>query len=399
MSAAPQPNLARRLARALLQPRFQVVMLIWVMVLVGLFYFPDPRGFGIDAHVYRNALENMLAGRPAYLVPDPEATAISSGRGIYFFPPPPAAILGGAVALLPFGVTLWFLVGAGAVGLAFMLMRRETASVIELRAAVGARAAALLPLLAWLLFQPALSAIVYGNLQSALLLGTVVFAVGVLRDRPWVVGIGLGISILLKPAPLLFLAPLVVARRWRDVGWTLAVAGVGGVVSLFVVGIQPWSDFVHALLTGADLVATQGYNMAPLAPLLPAMPQLVWVGLTGLGMAAAGLLPPRRMLVVAISILLLGWPVQWLSYATIALPAMALLLPDRRLRLAVAVAYILFQVYWRIAWLPATLILIAAAVRPDLVGRAQDVIWRLLVGPGGAAPPAPAAPPGPARPG
>ena len=399
MSVPNEPRLARRLARALLRPRFQVVMLIWVMALVGLFYFPDPGGFGIDAHVYRNALENMLAGRPAYLAPDPDATAISSGRGIYFFPPPPAAILGGAVARLPYGVGLWLIVGAIAVGLAFVLMRRETASVPEFRAAVGAGAAALLAPLAWLLFQPALQAVLYGNQQSVLLLFAVIFATGILRQRPRWVGVGLGLSILLKPAPVLFLAPLIVARRWRDVGWTLAVAGVGGALSLLVVGVVPWLDFVHAVLGGANLVATQGYDMAPLAPWFPAVPQLAWVGLTGLGMAAAGRLPPRAMVVVAIAVFLLGWPVQWLSYGTIALPAMALLLPDRRLRLVLATAYILFQVYWRIAWLPAALILIAAAVRPDLVGRAQDAIAGWLAGPSPSGSPARAAPPGPAAPG
>lgn len=384
---------------ALANPRFRVVMLLWASAIVVFLSFPDPGGFGIDAHVYRNGLENMLAGRPAYLVPDPEATAISSGRGIYFFPPPPAAILGGAIVALPFGIGLLTLFGTAAIGLAYALMRRETPTIPEFRTAVGRRAALVLPLLGWFAFEASLQAILYGNQQSVLLLFAVIFTIGILRERPRWVGVGLGLSILLKPAPVLFLAPLIVARRWRDVGWTLAVAGVGGALSLLVVGVGPWVDFVHAVLTGANLVATQGYNMAPLAAWFPAIPQLAWVGFTGAGMAAAGRLPPRQMVVVSIAIFLLGWPVQWLHYATIALPAMALLLPDRRLRLALATSYILFQVYWRIAWLPAALILIAAALRPDLVGRVQDAIWRLLVGPGTATPPAPAAPRAPAAPG
>src|SRR5207344_2678889 len=107
------------------------------------------------------------------------------------------------------------------------------------------------------------------------------------------------------------------------------------------------------LVVSSDLVGTQGYNMAPLARMFPDVPAVAWIGGMAVAMAMAGRLAVRPMLVVSIAIFLLGWPNQWLHYSVIALPAMVLLLPDRRTWLAVAASYILYQVYWWIAWLPA----------------------------------------------
>jgi hypothetical protein len=81
------------------------------------------------------------------------------------------------------------------------------------------------------------------------------------------------------------------------------------------------------------------------------------------------------MVVVSIGLFLLLWPVQWIHYGVIALPALVLLLVDRRTWLAVAAAFILFQVYWNLAWLPAAALLLIAGLRPDLTGRVQAALW------------------------
>ena len=128
---------------------------------------------------------------------------------------------------------------------------------------------------------------------------------------------------------------------------------------------------------------------------------MAWIGGMAVAMAMAGRLAVRPMLVVSIAIFLLGWPNQWLHYSVIALPAMVLLLPDRRTWLAVAASYILFQVYWWMAWLPASLLLIVAAIKPEWTGRAQATVSRLISpdAPTAPSPPAPTALPGPAAPG
>ena len=244
--ASPRRGRAR-LTAALTRPGFQLVILIWLSVLAQFFFFPLPKAFNIDIYVYSNALANMLSGQPAYLIPDPVATAISDGRAIYYFPPPIAAIVGGAVGLLPSGAALWFAVNVGVMALAFVLMRREAPSIPEFQAIVPPRLRLALPLLGWFLFEPSFQQIFYGNQQGIILLGTVFMVIGLTRDRPWLTGVGLGSAVLLKASPILFVLPLLVARRWRDVGWTLLVCAIGGLASLAIVGVTPWFDFVHAL--------------------------------------------------------------------------------------------------------------------------------------------------------
>ena len=68
--ASPRRGRAR-LTAALTRPGFQLVILIWLSVLAQFFFFPLPKAFNIDIYVYSNALANMLAGQPAYLIPDP----------------------------------------------------------------------------------------------------------------------------------------------------------------------------------------------------------------------------------------------------------------------------------------------------------------------------------------
>lgn len=365
-----------RLAAALIQPRFLLIILIWVAVLVAVFFAPTPEGFNIDAYVYVNAFRRMLEGQPAYLAPDPDATALSNGVPIYFFPPPFAAVVGGIVVVLPAGQWLWFAGSLAIDALAFMLLRHSTPSIPEYRAVVrGPITAAVLPLIGWFLFVPTTRQILTGNQSSLILLGAVLLAVGVVDRRPWLTGLGLGLSILLKLSPALVLGPLAVARRRRDIAWALLVCAVGLAVTIAVVGIQPWLDFAAALTSKTALVSGQGYNLAPMATMFPAVPELVWIAILAVAMAVAGRLEPRRMVVVSIGLFLLLWPVQWIHYGVIALPALVLLLVDRRTWLAVAAAFILFQVYWNLAWLPAAALLLIAGLRPDLTGRVQAALW------------------------
>lgn len=380
MSARDRPEnapFASRLASAVANPRFRVIMLAWSALLVGFLFFPDPTGLSIDSHVYRNAFQRMAAGEDAYLVPDPDATRQSAGRAIYYFPPPPAAVVAGPISSLPSGPLWWLLANLGLTGASFLVMRSLTPPIPKLRSVLG-RAAVPIAVAAWFLFGPSLQQLLFANQQSLLLLATSVFAFGLFKDRPVLTGLGLAVAVLIKASPALFALPLLASRRFRELGWSMLFGVLGIALTLPVIGLKPWLDFAHALLTGSDIVATQGYNMAPLAGALPAVPHLVWIGLTGAAMLLAGRLPVRELIVVSIALFLLGWPVQWLHYATIALVALTILLPDRRTWLALAAAYLLFGVWWRVAWLPATGLLVVAALRPDWIARVQAFLARSL---------------------
>ena len=358
---------------ALSNPRFQLVMLAWATLINAFLFFPDPQAFGIDGHVYRNALDNMLAGRPAYLVPDPVATALSDGRAIYFFPPPSAAVVGGWVGLFPALVEVSFTWNLLAVLAAFAVVRRLVPAV-PLPVPLEPRARMSLALLAWLAFPPTTQVVVYASQNSLFLFGLSLLALGLVRGKPATAGAGLALAIVLRASPALFVLPLLVQRRGREIGWTLLFSGAGTIATLWLVGARPWLDFVHALRAGSGVVSSQGYNMAPLVYFFPSVPHGVWIGLTCLGMAAAGRLPAPRMVPAAIAVFLLGWPVQWYHYAVLALVGIALLLDDPRCRLALALSYVAFAVYWAFAWLPASVLLLIAAARPGWVERVQQAI-------------------------
>lgn len=379
MKLAPLHRFVGPFAAALIQPSFMLAMVAWLSVLVAFFFAPTPEGVNIDAFVYVDAFQRMLDGQAAYLVPDPIATAMSDGVPIYFFPPPFAAVAGGLVVVMPGGGTLWFLGSFVVDALAFLVLRRSTPTIPEYRAIVRRPVLAfLLPLVGWFLFVPTTRQILTGNQSSLILLGTVLLAIGVIGRRPWQVGLGLGMSILLKLSPILFLGPLAVGRRWRDIGLTLLVCAVGFFVSVGIAGVQPWLDFASALASQSSRIAGQGYNMAPLEKILPAVPDIAWIGILAVAMLPAGRLEPRRMIIVSIALFLLLWPVQWIHYGVIALPALVLLIADRRTWLTTAAVYILLQVVWPPAWLAATALLLLAALRPDLTGRAQTALWTWL---------------------
>ena len=357
-------NVGERLRLAIANPRFQVVMLVWAMALVTMLAFPFPQGFGIDLLFYRSALDAMLAGQSADMVVNPFATAASEWHLTPFFPPPIAALFGGSLMGLPGSIAAALAANVVVVGVAFVLMRRVTPPIPAVAWPGGRRARLTIALLGWFAFLPTIHGLWFGNVQTLALLGVALLAVGTLGRRPWQAGLGLAIATLFKLAPALFALPMAVGGRRRELAWALVFGLAGVLLTVFVVGLTPWFDFVRSLVERTGQVAEQRYNISPLGGTFPQVSPVAWVALAGAVMAMTGRLEARRMLAASIAILLLGWPIEWPHYAVIALVAFALLLPDSRTHLALGLAYVLLSAPWREAWAIGLILLLVAAVRP-----------------------------------
>ena len=84
-------------------------------------------------------------------------------------------------------------------------------------------------------------------------------------------GVLFGLAVMLKPHAVV-LAPLALlaARDYRAMIWTAGVAGAGFLLSLAIWGIQPWTDWIHALsgfgaIVRSDGILTRGVTIAALA--------------------------------------------------------------------------------------------------------------------------------------
>jgi hypothetical protein len=386
-AATGHPGFFRRLGLALTNRRFQLVAFGWAVLVTALVFLPDPAGFAVDTHIYVGAYHNMSAGHAAYGVPYAMTADPTSRATIQYYSTPAAAIIGGTIGSLPQGDLRWLLVNLGATVLACAVMwivagaPRRRGSLATLAPLAGALAA-------WLLFQPDIQQLVYGNQESLTLLAIAAAAYGLVRGRRELTGGGLALAALLKAWPALLLVPFVVGRRWRELAWAAGVGAAGVLATVPLVGIRPWLDLLGATFGGLGELAQGGYNVAPLATLLPAVPTSIWIAATVVGVAAAGLLPGARALPAAMGAFLLCWPVVWMHDGVMLLVGLPLLLlADRRLAPTLAVTYVLFAARIAVVWLPASVLLLATAVVPERVVAVQDAVHRWLVG--AAAGPAP----------
>lgn len=86
------------------------------------------------------------------------------------------------------------------------------------------------------------------------------------RRRPALVGLPLGVAMLLKTYPVLFLALLVFKRQFRALGWALGAVLAATAVAYGTLPGAAWSDwFTHVLPTG-------GYGALPYGLFSPATP-------------------------------------------------------------------------------------------------------------------------------
>jgi alpha-1,2-mannosyltransferase len=184
----------------------------------------------------------LLHGLPLY---DPNVD-VAGPFAIYLYPPP-FAVAFIPFAMLPSQLGLWIWILAG--------VAMTVAAIAILPVAAPVRwAILLLAGLDW----PVAYAIKLGQVGPLLLL---VFAVGwwLLRSQPAVGAIG-AIGALIKVQPGLVLAWAALTGRWRAVGVGTAILLIAVAVTLPVVGVSAWSDYV-SLLGKVSAPVTTPHNM------------------------------------------------------------------------------------------------------------------------------------------
>jgi hypothetical protein len=89
---------------------------------------------------------------------------------------------------------------------------------------------------------------------------------GLRRGRSWWPGVPLGLAMLLKQSPVVFLALLAVERRWRALGAAIAVLGAALAVSLAAMPARAWTDWLDVVRPSL------GYGRMPVFLFSPACP-------------------------------------------------------------------------------------------------------------------------------
>ena len=199
---------------------------------------------GYDFQAYARAADRLLAGQPLY---DP-AVDVAGGFAIYLYPPPFAlAVIPFAVLPDPAGTWAWlgFLAACFLVGTALLPVRSTV------RWAVVALAA---------LSFPFLYGLKLGQVAPILYL---CFAIGWRSlDRPVPLGISTAVGTLVKLQPALLFGWMAVTRRWRALAFGIAAIAAAVAISVLLMGVQTWADYV-ALLVRVSSPVTTPHNMTP----------------------------------------------------------------------------------------------------------------------------------------
>jgi len=194
--------------------------------------------WGYDYQAYAQAAHRVLDGQPLY---DPSVD-LAGGFAIYLYPPP------FAVAFIPFallgnlgGLYAWtaLLIGCTVAAIAFMPVSTPLRWGMLLLAG-----------LSW----PVLYSIKLGQVGPILLL---LFVLGWRwLDRPTGLGATIGAGTLIKVQPALLGAWALLTGRPRAALVAAAVVVVAVVVTLPLVGLTAWSDYVTLLRTVSEPVTT-----------------------------------------------------------------------------------------------------------------------------------------------
>lgn len=272
-----------------------------VMLLLATRSFVGSSGFAYDYRAYDAAARRVAAGQALY--PAGTAEAYNSGEyaGLYLYPPPPAVALVPLVAFLSPDAAalawLWLRLVALAIGVAILpvsaLARGATFAVASISFPVWYDLN--LGNTSVLLF--ALSAVVWRFQASAIGAGALAIA-GVLRYPFAIVLLGWA-----------------VAKRWRAAAWTLAAGAVIGLLTVPVVGIGGWLDYLATLRALGDV--SSGEHNLSLATTAQAFgipgPSALWVFLgiaiaIGATVFAARRRDPATAVVVSLAATILFFP-------------------------------------------------------------------------------------------
>jgi alpha-1,2-mannosyltransferase len=331
----------------------------------------DANGWGYDFEAYFWAAQRVARGDPAYWRYTLEAPFNPGPWGIYMYAPPLA------VALMPFTIisqasatALWYVLRVIllAVGCGVMPVRPSVRLLIFAVAAFS---------------QPVLSDLVLGNV-SVLVMVLLAFVWRGL-DRP-MGSLATALAMSIRPTLGLLLIWWALRRRWAAIAWT-AVAGIVLILlTLPVVGVRGYEDYVTVLrnvsqVTGVsnnlDLASTVLRLSVNPGPLVATAALYTGYAIAIVAMLASLRFDRELSFMVTIGATLLLAPLLWDHYlATLLLPAAFLAQRGRTWGLALPL----------LAWLPQPLIplvAILATLAPFLVPR-RDKEEAAAGGPGDA---------------
>ncbi len=302
-------NAARNVAPFLIGAVGIVVLLVSASRFVGSF------GFSYDFAAYDLAARRLFDGDPLY--PAGVAEAYNSGAyaNLYLYAPPLA------VALLPLG-----LVEPVAADIAWLWLRVGVlvAGCLVLPVALRIRLAVLG--VACLSF-PVLYDLNLGNLSIVIMAASAL--IWRFRDRP-IGAIALAAVLSVRYSFALVLVEMMASGRWKPLALTIAAGITIGVLTLPVVGLAGWFDYVNVLTSLGDVTSGE-HNLtlgdAAVAVGLPAVLRPVFI-LVAVGIALAATIvasrrgDPEVAVVVALTGTLLFWPFLHPHYlAQLVIPA------------------------------------------------------------------------------
>jgi hypothetical protein len=208
--------------------------------------FVGSAGFGYDFAAYDSAARRLAAGEPLYLADTAARYAAGEYEGLYLYPPPLA------IALIP-----------------LTIMPPETATLVWMlvRAAMLVGACAILPVSGWIraatfsvacLSYPVLFDLNLGNISL------VIFALAAVAwrwmDTPPAALAHASLVAVRFPFGIFFVEWLV-ERRWRTLAWTIGAGLALIALSLPIVGVGTYLDYVTILRDLPD-ISTGPHNLS-----------------------------------------------------------------------------------------------------------------------------------------
>ncbi len=220
-------------ARAFLAP---VAIVVFVAATLAILVSAGAT-LGYDYQAYVQAAQRLRDGQPLY----DSAVDVAGGFAIFLYPPPfavafvPFALMGSAGLWVWTGLPVACVVGA----IALMPVSATIRWVILLLAGLD-----------W----PVLYSLKLGQVGPILLL---LFVLGWRwLDRPTPLGATIGLGGLVKLQPLVLVGWAVLVGAWRSAAAAVAFAAVVCLVTLPLVGLTAWTDYVTLLRSVSEPVTT-----------------------------------------------------------------------------------------------------------------------------------------------
>ena len=184
---------------------------------------------GYDYRAYDLAVDGLLAGRSMY-----DATVQQEGAFGLFFYPPPFALVILPITLIPTETAVWLWV--------LLLAAATVAGIALLPVSERVRwAVLLLAALSW----PLLYAIKLGQVGPVLLL---LFAIGWRwMDRPWRLGLVMGLGTVIKIQPALLIGWAAFTGRRRAAILGVGFVAISAAIATVVAGPSSWVDLAELL--------------------------------------------------------------------------------------------------------------------------------------------------------